>query len=352
MADGIFNESKFKSKITLTTFILSVIVVYIHSENIGHYSVLPDTISGRFCIWLQNVFVTSMSKGAVPCFLFISGILFFRNYSLDKIWIKYKSRFKSVVVPYIVVNTFYTVVAIIGHYVPYISRNLGENWSMKTVSLGNILKGIFLFEYNKIFWFMLFLIACIAISPVIYLLINNKYIGMLTCIAVIASAFYTGNLYHLNFIYYILGGYLGIHYKTFTETIKQKSTCFLAMLLFLLAIILYHVTNYSEIASLRRIYGYCHPLILVLTFYIYVDLFNDIQIKEYMKKSFLIYEMQLIFLAFYKKLFRMVLPVNNVFAIITYVIVPIFVVISILVVSSEMKKRTPRLYKVLAGGRL
>lgn len=355
MADGIFNEKKFRDKITFTTFVLSIIVVVAHCENIGQYSVTAETLSGRFCIWLQNSLITSISKESVPCFIFISGMLFFRNYSFDKAISKYKSRFKSIVIPYLVVNSFYTFVAIIGHFVPYMSKNLGENWSMKNITVNNILRGIFLFEYNKIFWFMCFLIVCIAISPVIYFFIQNKYIGAATCCAVILSAYLTGNftgkLYYLNFIYFILGGYLSIHFKFFTETIKSKKTCYIALIIHFIALIIYHVADQSGNSEFIRLYGYCHPLFMLLSFYIIMDLFVELPIKDYMYKSFLIYEMQLIFLAIYKKLFRMILPVNNIFAIITCLTVPVVVVISILYTAKIIENKFPKVYKILVGGR-
>lgn len=355
MADGIYNEKKFRNKIVFTTFILSILVVIIHSENIGQYSVTNDVLSGRVCIWIENSLVTSITKCAVPCFIFISGLLFYRNYTLNKMISKYKSRIRSIVIPYLLVNGFYTLIAVIGHFIPYVTNNLGENWSMESVTFSNILKGIFLFEYNKIFWFMLFLIVCISISPVIYIFIRNKYVGALVCFVVILVALctenFTGKLYYLNFIYFILGGYLSIHFKVFTETLKSKKICYIAVVIYTTAIILYHIAEQSGNNEFIRLYEYCYPLFLVLSFYVMMDLFVNISMKDYMKKSFIIYEMQLIFLAIYKKLFRMLFPVNNVFAIITYFAVPVVVVISIVYTANIMEKKMPKVYRILAGGR-
>lgn len=86
------NKISFSNKITVLSFILSISIVYIHSVWNVKNSLLTIV---RLCFFnLQNI--------CVPMFFFISGYLFYRNFSMDKLNYKYKKRLKTLVVPYLI----------------------------------------------------------------------------------------------------------------------------------------------------------------------------------------------------------------------------------------------------------
>ena len=153
----------FTCKKNRTTFILSILVFIIHMPSLANY-----TLEGSFgnAVYIGSELLTLFSRVAVPLFLIMSGALFYRNYELNKTKEKYKSRFKSLVVPYLVWNIIWVVFNIICSYTP-ISKFF-INRQLFTLSAGNILGGIFLYKAYAPFWFIFDLIIFTLICPLLY----------------------------------------------------------------------------------------------------------------------------------------------------------------------------------------
>ena len=114
-------------------------------------------------IWLTEV--------CVPLFYVISGYLYFRNAPLDPQprWFldKYKSRFFSLVIPYLIANViawgcYYFAIKVVPSMV---SGFFGDNWK----------DPVFVFwtgPVNMSLWFIRELILVILVSPLIFLLVR------------------------------------------------------------------------------------------------------------------------------------------------------------------------------------
>lgn len=114
-------------------------------------------------IWLTEV--------CVPLFYVISGYLYFRNATLDPQprWFldKYKSRFFSLVIPYLIANViawgcYYFAIKVVPSMV---SGFFGDNWK----------DPVFVFwtgPVNMSLWFIRELILVVLVSPLIFLLVR------------------------------------------------------------------------------------------------------------------------------------------------------------------------------------
>ena len=90
--------------------ICTIFVVYIHSDNTTQYKLYGKI--GEITKFIEEIIAPSIIDAAVPIFFLVSGLLFFRDYHWNKVLSKYKSRIKSIAIPYFAWNSIYTLVAI------------------------------------------------------------------------------------------------------------------------------------------------------------------------------------------------------------------------------------------------
>ena len=98
-------EKQFRGKVRWFTFLFSVLVVWVHAFNAELFLGSGPSAAGlkRVQTWIGN----GLGQFAVPGFFMISGYLFYRGFTWDKLGRKWRSRFRSLVVPYFLWNGLY-----------------------------------------------------------------------------------------------------------------------------------------------------------------------------------------------------------------------------------------------------
>lgn len=101
-------EKAFWEHVSWVMFLLSILVIWAHSYNAELFSGGAPVTEG---IWLtvhriQDFLSTALGLTAVPGFFMLSAYLFFRSFSWEKLPAKWKSRVRSVAVPYLAWNLF------------------------------------------------------------------------------------------------------------------------------------------------------------------------------------------------------------------------------------------------------
>ena len=99
-------DKELSSKIKIISFISIVAVVFLHAYNWSDNFLLPTTViyEGLYLSTFTEFFISNgLTRFAVPVFFMISGYLFYLTFEFSKkgYWYKLKSRFKSLVIPYI-----------------------------------------------------------------------------------------------------------------------------------------------------------------------------------------------------------------------------------------------------------
>ncbi|MGN1157305.1 MAG: acyltransferase family protein, partial [Agathobacter sp.] len=130
----------FWKKVSILSLLCAIMIVTMHTINnvSGKYENSPVTDSV-----LQ--FVHWMTHNAVKLFWMLSALLFYRNYTCNEIISKYKSRFKSLVIPYLSWNTISMLLFGLIGLVPLLANQL-NSLEPFTLSVENVLLG--LFQYN------------------------------------------------------------------------------------------------------------------------------------------------------------------------------------------------------------
>lgn len=225
------STEKMRSKITVfdsrflsvTFFVCSLMVVGIHSYNITETTL--NTVTG----YIESFLCHGIFIAAVPIFFFFSGYLFFRNISTFKdVFKKMGTRAKSVLMPFLVWSALYLLIFTIGSFTPFFSS---EGVSFAPL---DILKGVVFYRYCFPLWYMYQLVMFILLTPLINILLKNRYVSLVLLIALtgisifVKSSFdveiFSGNersLFQINFFCYYFAGCLAVKYTDALLKVKQ-----------------------------------------------------------------------------------------------------------------------------------
>lgn len=146
------SEHNLRNKITLLSFGCSLLVIWIHTYNLEVYGITENASGFSYILYCIEKFWANITQIAVPMFFFISGFLFFRNFSWNKLRDKYASRIRSIVIPYVCWCTLYYIYFVILSKIPFASNIIGEE-AMVTLSLDEWIKALWAESYY-VLWFL------------------------------------------------------------------------------------------------------------------------------------------------------------------------------------------------------
>lgn len=174
--------------IVLLRVILSLFVVLIHTH-------LPNEIRTAAFEQYREYLAVVLLSVAVPCFFFISSNLFYNSISHSWTWASYKKklqkRFKGLSVPYIVWNTTFLLLCMLGVWIagnsPYDFWEHNGWWRVywDGVVIGDDNVNIWgwsltgRFPLHGPLWYIRDLLCMVVLSPIFYLIAKNfKYISI------------------------------------------------------------------------------------------------------------------------------------------------------------------------------
>lgn len=332
------NNKVRSEKIRNLSFLLALMVVWLHSAPGGELPFMFKLTS------LTNHFCTC----AVPTFFFISGFLFFHNYQVGKASQKLFRRVRGLLIPYLLWNfiasiCWFLIAEMVGtEYVEPCSRYYGfQNYLSLFLTSGHL----------SVFWFVRNLIVYAVLSPILYFTIRNKFVGGVAVFCAIIPTLatemaYTSIVYWAQF--YILGGWVGIHYKKFFSIFPLQSVwkqvCIVALWLccFFCAIVFQHHLSIT-LFRLFSVFGI-------------VVIYDLLQIKQIMKSrcyydyAFGLYAthyIPLYVVQVYHSLHTQTLLTNC----LVFYLVPVLIVMLSLVFCNRLELYLPHLYSLLMGRR-
>ena len=329
-----------------TCSILSaLLVVWIHAYNIEVYN-SPN----RVLYWVQEVISQGVARGAVPFFLMSSA---FFLYSKDKkVADVYRSRTKSLVVPYLLWNLVYMVAFAVLRHLSLVSAG------METVTIGNVAQGLFLYKYNYSYWFMRDLILLTALYPLLrWVIRRSKMVALVGGIVLLAAIFWSApRMYDLfcflkSAFFYYFGAFIGYHYEEQAEkavTLPSKKLWIAVAVLLIISGILFCAwyVYWTAILALFRDFSTA----LLLFFFVAVC---RIRIGGvFAGLSFMIYSIHPLLLEIIEKGFYLLFPHNDLWMMVDYVLAPVLCLVVIIGICWAWKKLLPGVYKVFNGGRV
>ena len=153
---GSMGEECFFSALPTYTFLLSILVIVVHSTHFApaDLEAVPRTafFSTSFLEKIEFLFSSFLGETAVPGFFFLSGLLFFHKLYSSAVWFrKLRSRLFSYLLPYLLWNSGMTGLYLAFGRAPFRPES--------------ILEGIFLYRYNPVFWYFYQLILLTYAFP-------------------------------------------------------------------------------------------------------------------------------------------------------------------------------------------
>lgn len=338
-------ETVIRTKITFITFICSILVIYIHAYNLEQYGITSSVEGLEHFVYVAENFWKKIADMAVPTFFMISGLLFFRNFSIRNIFRKWKTRLFSVAIPYLLWSILYYLFFFMCANIPPVSSVMNSDWDA-LFSIQALLKCLWSNNYYA-FWFLKNLIVYIVVAPVIWLLVNNHFrsiptgtIGFIV-LFVLVRLKGTSIPYSGGFIYYLIGAYIGLNFESMiAKNSKILSLIASAYILFMI------------LSGIKFCNDYTIGLFIIAVWFA-LDLIDFTKFKVYwwMTISFFSYVTHDIILQSMKKMVWVFFPHNGTVAFLEYIFVPLMVEVFLILIAFLWKKYLPCTWKVLTGSR-
>lgn len=344
------SRQRFSMAMSTCSIISAILVIWIHAYNIEVYS-----SSNRVLYWIQEAISQGIARGAVPFFMMSSAFfLYSKSKTVSDV---YRSRSKSVLLPYLLWNVVYMVAFAV------LRRLSLTNTGMDVVTVENVLGGIFWHKYNYAYWFMRDLILLVALYPLLRWLLNRgKTIswivwGILGVVIFAVSLFEDNSLLSelchdlRSVFYYYLGAMIGQHYARQAENVVCLS---LAKQWWTIAgLFAFSVTTFAcgclwENAALDIMRDLSTALLM---FFIVVRL--HIRIDGVLTGlSFMVFSLHPFILEVVEKLIYRFCPHTDLWMMVDYIVAPVICLAIIIGVCFVWKKLLPKTYRLFNGGRM
>ncbi len=343
-------EQKFRNKITWFTFFFSVLVIWVHSYNAVLF--LGNTRTAYRTDYLERFLGDTVAQVAVPGFFLISSYLFFRTFTMERIWVKWNSRIRSVLVPYIVWNFLYYLGYVIGSRIPVLSDIIGKGEIPFTVL--QAAEAVLHYTYNYVFWYLNQLILLLVLAPLIYLLVKQKTIGIIYLSVIFAAIYLGGNLPFVNLdamLYYSFGAFMAVHGKKAAEKAWDKKGFGLGLLMLFISYFLYGFDFPGAAKGEMAASAVIFRLFVPVSLWLMVPETYLFEAKEWMKQNFFLYAIHFAMVRLINKTGAFLLPSVPAVPIGIFLLMPGICVFFSYQISRFLKKLLPRTWCLLNGGR-
>lgn len=354
MAQTATTQSFWRKK-EVVSYLLSVLVFFTHISTFYNYRNIGQLTTPVYIFWqFMSNFLTPF---AVPLFFIISGALFYRDYNRENYVPKLKSRFRSLLLPYLLWNTLWMLFDILCSYTPISSLFLGR--TQFTLSVGNVLEAIVHYGRNLPFWFIFALMIFVLAAPLIDLLLRNKYVGLVVILSVWVLSLYGIGLpkplfyKHNSLFYYLIGAFVGKHCFSFFQTPKKRWLQILSLFVSAaVPIILFKFLPKGWNVHLK--FALCDALLLSAAAAVWfaADLYSDVLGRfRFTESSFAVFALHVNVSAVVTKLLFFVLPKNGTGAIFNFLLTVIFTLSIIALIHRSICTYLPKLAELIFGHR-
>lgn len=337
----------FSYKLTNINFLLSIIIVFIHSSCFRFLS-----SSQQFVVIGYNSFVSTINSVAVPLFFCISSYLLYRNISEDNIKRKLKDRVKSLLIPYLAWNFIFYIYYKSLSMLPYVSSfaDISMDLSFKHFIVNYFWNGFF-----HTSWFIRNLIIYTFLCPVIYYLLklikSNKIILFIILVFLFFVPVFTGANYS-NPLYWLAIYFFGIIMATnYRESIENStiSKKHLFIMIFLFLGLVFYFCKFDQ----DSYYFYIYRMISPIPFYLLLSNLLFIYHKPFniSKISFFLIVIHVMIIQIINKLlivFFNISPIKSILYSLISTISTLFIVYILFLLFSNL---VPNIFRILIGGR-
>ena len=338
----------FKRRSDLLKFILSFGVVWGHALNWKVYS-LSELSTGFSAFVYQFERIGYVIFGLmIPMYYFLSGFSYFRDYSLSDTLRKWKNRVFTLLIPWLCWNTIIWALNIVIRYVPFIASRLNSDAEYQLTLRSWFVTGL-MNSADGPMWFIKNLIVLTLLSPVMYLLIKNKYVGIVAIIGSLAAVYFTDSSRFtllVSLVFFMEAGYCSLHLRPlflrrYSSTARICAGVLLGLYLIFCRSDLFQGGGLGYVLTFTAV----NPILWVLA--------EDKEMGETAKKlngyRFWIYSSHYFPLESIEKVFLMLFGISGYAALADFLLAPILTLLLIFPLGVFVKKYLPTVWAVLNG---
>ncbi len=333
-------------KVSMFQLVCCIMVIWSHAGNAEMF--LGKLDAAHPLMVLEYDIIPAVIGVCIPCFLMISGYLFFRNFTIDMLKGKWERRIKTLLIPYLIWNLLYYFGYLIMSSVPMLAKFTTKTGL--TFSFTGMIKAMIFYTYNPVFWFMFQLILLVILAPVIYLFLKNKWVGAVTLVVIALCVLFGVSIPYLNMdalLYYCTAGYCALHAGKIVEGVWNKKRMLIGVLIFAVGVIVgmpYYTRGIPSVIAFYRLFAVCGLWLMADEAWFNIW-------RPWMGNTFFIYAFHFIPVRFINKIAAWLFYGSELAAGIFFIIMPLPVIIICCLIMKAMTQRSMAFLNVLNGGR-
>lgn len=338
-------EKLFRNRVIWAQFLLCILVIWVHSYNVDIFK--PVKLGG-VVRGLESFISDGLGQTAVPGFFMISAFLFYRQFDWDQLLRKWKSRFYTLVIPYMLWNLIYYIAYFFMTNIPAVHEQLHR--SKVQLSLSELFFAIVYFRYNSVFWFMFQLILLVMLAPAVYGLLRRKRVGAGVLALVFLCLMFRVELPFLNLdalMYYLIGAYAALHGEKIVTAVWKKPMAAAFGAALLVSYCIHLVAEWTGYVQLLLLYRITFPICL----WLFLGCFRLPAAWDWMKHTFFVYATHFLIIRAMNKLGGLAFPNSALWALVFYLLGPV-PVFAVSLAAAVIGKRLPKFWRLLGGGRV
>ena len=348
-------------KLKIISFVLMILVVLIHSQNIGTTLLAGNiVIVHGYSFFFQSIISNGISLIAVPLFFCISGYLFYLKFegSFTEYISKVTKRIRTLAVPYLVWSIGALLFIFTIQLLP-VSKHLFESKFIKDYSAIELLNKIFISPIPLQLWFVRDLILLTLISPIIYWLI--KGFNLISILILFITWFIDFDFIivsNISLLFFFIGAYLSIKKETILQNdFSKRYWIYTGLWLFLIfsKVTLLYINNQDQIIiNILSKSSIIIGIIAIWSLYDFLFKNKDLSITKYygfFSFSFFVYAFHIPSLYFLKKGIFYFLGKTEFVSLFNYITAPIIIIFFSIIIGYYIKLYTPVFYRIITGGR-
>lgn len=339
------SEARFRNKITWFSFLFSVLVVWVHSVNgelfLGESPYLDGVTA------FQRFLGNTMAQIAVPGFFMMSGYLFYRDFSWQRLGTKWESRIRSLMLPFLIWNAIYYIGYVIGSRIPVVADIMGKgripfDWY-------TAVDAVLHYTYNYVFWYLYQLIQLTVLAPALYGILKRVFWGSAAMTALFYFVQRGSVIPCLNLdalFYYSLGGLGGIYGRDIIEGQWFVKRSLVGAGMWMLAITL--LVSAWPTATAGKV---CYRALTPIGLWLMVDEKRLPVAKGWMQYNFFLYAVHFALVRLINKTTARILGGYWLAPVVLFSVMPVVMVWFGSATGSWMKRKMPIVWALLNGGR-
>lgn len=336
-------EKSFSNRVININAILTLFVVLLHASCL-RFIKTDGVLIPTFYKTIEIV-----GDSAVPLFFLISSFMLYRTFSFETIGLKFSSRIKSLLIPYLFWSVVFYVYYFVISRIPSIASSFDGGFDF---SLEHFIFAIIFADCAEGMWFVRVLMTFCVISPFVYF-VANKLRHYFVIIPVLLFVF---NIVFLqeysSFIFWLpihlIGCYLALYFRPTIER-ENETKWWIGLLAFALYVSM--VVCCEFVNQYSRFY-YCFRILSAIPLYL---VFSSIPFISHKPKiqycSFFVYCTHLPLLKVVRKSLMIVFGTGAEISLLIYFLTVVLTLVIVNLVSLLIRKVAPRFYSLITGCR-